>query len=58
MNVFGHHDVTDQGKFKALAEFCENLYKEISGMHRAQQRQALIATKSHEMEVVLAVDSL
>jgi hypothetical protein len=56
--MFGHDDVTDEGKAVAGANFLENLDGKISGADSAEPRPALIASKSDEMQVAVAGEAL
>jgi hypothetical protein len=51
MDMFRHHDITDQCKIIALSDFTENLEKELSRSFRPQQRRATITTASNKVQL-------
>src|ERR1700689_5827876 len=55
MNVLRHHHVSDKREIVALANFTENLEKEMTRAFGAQQRHATIATASNEMQLAQSI---
>ena len=51
MNMFRHHYITDQREIVALANFIQNLEKEIPSPLRAQQRRAAITTACNKVQL-------
>jgi len=53
--MFRHHHVSQQREIIALANFTQNLEKEMPRALRAQQRHAAIATAGDEMQLAQSV---
>ena len=55
MNVLRHHHVSDQREIVALANFTENLEKEMTRAFRSQQRHTTITTANNEMQLAQSI---
>ena len=56
--MIGHQDKSDQRKRKSPADFVEDFHGQRAHTSGGQQRPALVATESDEMQVPLAEQSL
>lgn len=55
VKVLGHHDVPEQGKIVAIANFTQNFQELIACPLCAQERQPPVATASDEMQMAQSV---